>query len=453
MNWRKPIITGGLYLTGSRILQNLKEIESLSKLSQQEIKEYQEKKLEKLLLHAYQNVTYYTTILSEAGVIVDNKVNLENFNKIPYLTKDIIRQNFSELKSSDLDSRKWYINHTGGSTGQPLEFLQDDEYKDWNFANKMYYCLKAGKDLGESEMKIWGSERDIIEAKTSIEQKIQFFLYGRIFENSFNLSEEVMEKIIKDIKEKSPKLIWGYVNSLYIIAKYINSNNIQIPRANAVLSTSGTLTESVREEIKRAFSSKVINVYGSREMGDIAFEEEEGSGLSILQHSHYLEVIKNGSNSLGDIVITCLTNYSMPLIRYKIGDVSEGIIEESEETYAKNKNYNGYLRLKNVVGREMSIFKKRNGECVPPEFFIHIVGVVYNNGFINKFQVIQKSYDLILVKIVLEKNKDDLMLEKIRTAIKKIMDPNCEVRFEFMEDIEDCKSGKYLYTICEVDCE
>jgi len=443
MNWRNKCILTGLCLSRSAIPENLQEIRKIGELSSEEINKYQEIKLKNILMHAYLNVPYYNKILSSANVIENGRVNLSNFQNIPFLTKEIIRSNLELLKSQDLENRKYYENHTGGSTGQPLAFYQDKNYEILNFTNKIYFCELAGKKIGEKEMKIWGSERDLIEGTTSAKSRVKFWLYNRDFENSFILNEHKINQIIRNINLKKPKLVWGYVNSLFVISRYINENNLLISKPKAVISAAGTLTDDIRKEIKIAFGCNVLNVYGSREMGDMAFEEVEGGGLSVFQHSHYIEVIKKENSEIGDIIVTSLNNYSMPFIRYKIGDVSAGFTE--------GKGNTNFIRLKNVLGRETDIFKTKSGNYIPPEFFIHIVGVVYNKGSIKKFQVIQKSLEYILIKIVLEASPDEDMLYKIIKSIKKVMGENCKVEFEFVDEIRSNKSGKYRYTVCEIN--
>lgn len=443
LNWRKPLILAGLYLTGSNIPNYLEEIERISKLPQVEIITYQEEKLRKLLLHAYHNVPYYHHILRDVGVIANEEVRLENFHKIPILTKEIIRSNFDELIDHSVKKRHFIHNYTGGSTGEPLHFLQDPDYRDWNFANKIFYCSIAGKNIGQTEMKIWGSGRDLIESNREFKQKITFFLYNRIFKNSFHLTDEVMLKIVMDINSYKPSIIWGYVNSLHIISEFILKNHIFIHSPTAVISASGTLTEDIRDILKLAFGSKVLNVYGSREVGDIACEETENIGLSVFQHSHYVEVVPIGTDDIGDIIVTSLTNFTMPFIRYKIGDLSEGM------GYIKSPKTN-FIKLKNVVGRSTEVFRTKDNKLVSPEFFIHIIGVVYNSGFIKKFQVRQKDYDQIIIKIILQSQKDEANLKKIENAIQIVMGYDCHVDFEFVDSINPSNNGKFQYTICEL---
>ncbi len=123
MNWRKPIIYFFLYLAGSKISGNIKEIKKINNFSLSEKEKYQKEKLKKILKHAYENVLYYHKILAVAGVVKNNKVYLENFNKIPILTKEIIRSEGSNLYSKDYKKRGFYENTSGGSTGEPVRFL------------------------------------------------------------------------------------------------------------------------------------------------------------------------------------------------------------------------------------------------------------------------------------------------------------------------------------------
>jgi len=128
MNWRKPVIYSLLYVSGSKIPQCLKIIKQLEFAGREQIEELANEKLERLLLHAYNNVPYYRKLLPECGVIKAGKVVLENFSGIPVLTKEIIRAEGKNLYSSDYKSRKPYENTSGGSTGEPVKFIQDKEY-------------------------------------------------------------------------------------------------------------------------------------------------------------------------------------------------------------------------------------------------------------------------------------------------------------------------------------
>jgi len=81
----------------------------------------------------------------------------------------------------------------------------------------------------------------------------------------------------------------------------------------------------MREKVEEVFGCPVYNRYGSREVGDIAGECKYHQGLHVLPWGSYVEIVDEAGNLVepgveGRILVTCLTNYAMPLIRYDIGD-------------------------------------------------------------------------------------------------------------------------------------
>ena len=107
--------------------------------------------------------------------------------------------------------------------------------------------------------------------------------------------------------------------------------------------------------------------------------------------------------------------------------------------------------IKNVIGRHIEVFKTWEGAVVPCEFFVHFIGVVYNKGYIKKFQAVQKDYDQILIRLVVTDNEQfDMYRPELIASIKKVMGDSCRVEFDYVDDIQPTASGKYLYTVSEV---
>ena len=129
----------------------------------------------------------------------------------------------------------------------------------------------------------------------------------------------------------------------------------------------------------------------------------------------------------------------MPFIRYEIGDVAVLGPE-------KCKCGNVLPALKKITGRVTDRFLLENGTTVPAEFFIHLIGVVCNNGFIKKFQVIQEDYDKIKILIVPGGNMGKNEKKNIDDKIKIVMGNDCKIVWSFVDEISKTNSGKYLYT-------
>lgn len=191
---------------------------------------FQEKYLTKLLLHAYENVPYYHHIFKEIGVIKDGTLNLSKFNEIPILTKEIMRAHHKELISKDYTTRKWYYNSSGGSTGEPTRFVQDDIYAKWGSA-AFYYWYKNILGVDEPSVKkiiLWGSERDLFQGAIGLKAKVGNWLTNTVFLNSFKMTEEDMNRYIKTINSYKPDLIRGYAGSLYELCRYAERKSMKV---------------------------------------------------------------------------------------------------------------------------------------------------------------------------------------------------------------------------------
>src|SRR5690606_15615824 len=157
--------------------------------------------------------------------------------------------------------------------------------------------------------------------------------------------------------------------------------------------TTGPLYPEMREVISKAFGGAyVYNFYGSREVSAIASEVKIASGLYVLYDNVFLEIIDSNGKPVregeeGEVVVTTLNNFYMPLIRYRIGDRA-----------IKGDNLNfGTLVLDNVVGRTLGVIHKRNGSRLDGQFFTTLF---FGKEGIKSFQLIQKSLTVLNLKIV-----------------------------------------------------
>ena len=94
-NWRKCVLQTAAGILGRKMFKHLEFLKKMEYEPTEILNRLQEENLCKLLIHSYTNVPYYHKILDETSVVSSGKVHLENFHRIPVLTKDIIRhENF-----------------------------------------------------------------------------------------------------------------------------------------------------------------------------------------------------------------------------------------------------------------------------------------------------------------------------------------------------------------------
>jgi phenylacetate-CoA ligase len=195
------------------------------------------------------------------------------------------------------------------------------------------------------------------------------------------------------------------------------------------------------------FGCPVFNLYGARETGYVGGEIPEHSGLWIAPWQCHVEVLDPSGAPVpdgveGEIVVTSLSNFAMPLIRYRIGD--RGALAPP----GTGPHPSASRVLERVTGRSADVFRVRGGGIVAGEFFIYLM---HMRPWARAFQVVQKAEDWIVFRVVLEGTDYPIdgwedICSKVRTAFGT----GCRVDLEIMEEIPALPSGKYRYTISEV---
>ena len=146
---RRQVIQLYQKATGRRILECLDELNRTQWLSRDELLNLQRDKLHRLLEYAYENVSYYHRLFDRVGFRPSEILtDLSSMHKIPVLTKAIIRENLNDLLTTDPQRRKQmsYLT-TGGSTGHPLVFMQDSNFRDYVTADIHRHLVWAGWQL------------------------------------------------------------------------------------------------------------------------------------------------------------------------------------------------------------------------------------------------------------------------------------------------------------------
>lgn len=145
-------------------------------------------------------------------------------------------------------------------------------------------------------------------------------------------------------------------------------------------------------------------------------------------------------------MVTSLTNYAMPLIRYRIGDVASW-------ADAPCSCGRGWPLLRSIQGRVSDTFVTTGGDLVPGQYFDY---AFFLQDWVEKYQVVQEAPDRIRAIVVLrqdafgtDETRADGMAEIARKT-RAVMGDQCRVEFEFVHDIEPSPSGKYRYTISKV---
>lgn len=434
----------------------LKEYNFLKKSewwSRDEIEHYQNQRLKKLINHCFKNVPYYARLFREKNLTPEDIQNTNDFKKIPILTKDIIRNNFDNFKSNDIDKRIFFLEASGGSTGTPLRFIT--EITCWNaqWATTFRGFDWAKHKIGERIFTIGGHslvKKNNVFSKQNIWNR---YLMRNFKFSGSELNDATIKLLIKNYKLLKPKAIRGYASCFYALAKYIEHNNIKIEPVRNIFTTGEVLIGEYRKKIQEIFKAPVYDEYGASDGGIMANECYMHEGLHISEENCIIEICKNGNilshGEVGHVIVTDLNNFAFPFIRYKSGDMA--YIKKELCSCGRKTRVIG-----EVLGRAGKLLYSKEGAMIPPTILLLLLWKnldtykkehqeIYTK--INKFQIYQDEKGDITVRIkLINKNEDKNIFLYIIDNYKRAF-IGSDIKLEFVEEIEPLPSGKEDYVI------
>lgn len=431
--------------------------QTYKKLSQNQWKKYeglkeeQDKQLRYMINFAHNNVPYYRRLFDNLKLHTDDIRSIEDLEKLPILTKEIIKSNWGDFKPINLKKIKYFELATGGSIGTPFRFriTKFDRflsgaslYRGWGYGNY---------DLADEMVILGGSSLDIGK-KSYIEKRFQEITRNLIKLSSFDMGSDEMREYVNIINSFKPKFIRGYASSIYLFSKWLKENNLDIYNPRAIFTTAEKLYPHMRDTIEKIFNCDIYDGYGLNDGGVAAYECSEHSGLHIDMERSVMEIVdKDGKqldNGEGKILATSLYNYAMPFIRYDTNDL--GFITNEPCRCGR-----GYKLLKEVIGRDKEFLITPEGKKVHGAAFFNTIfaEILKLNSLdindINQFQVIQNKVDGVIVNMICKENFNDSALEDIKEIIRKRN--GWRIDFNVVDKIEKSPSGKHKFIINNID--
>lgn len=400
-------------------------------------------RLARLLWHCREHVPYYRARLR--GLPDPARDPEAALARLPILTKDVVRAQGAALRSDDLARRRWFEKTSGGSTGEPVRLIQDADHLARTEALALAYSRWIGHEVGEPAVLLWGSERDVLEGTVGLRSRVANAVKRTTFLNAFRMTPEAMRGFARTLRRTRPRLVLAYAQAAYELAGFLEAEGLAVPPPRAVITSAGTLHDFMRERIARVFGCPVFDRYGSREVGLIAAERPGHPGKWVPPWNVRVEVVdERGApappGADGELVVTSLVNFAMPLVRYRIGD--RGALAPDR--------FRGGQVLSRVLGRNVDAFRRRDGTLVDGEYFTHLL---YFRDWVEKFQFVQTGYDDVVLRVVPRRPATGAPagdLDELAAKTRLALGDAARLRVECVDEIAPAASGKYRYTISEV---
>ncbi|MHA2431135.1 MAG: phenylacetate--CoA ligase family protein [Promethearchaeota archaeon] len=390
----------------------LLDISRLHRFSNEQIKEYQNKQIKKMVEQAF-TVPMYSTIYKKNGIKKSDIQTINDLKNLPIIKKE----DFTKFKPEELiPSSKQLTDYvkvsTSGTTGKSLAIYVNL----YEILIGLFGYLRTIKDYGISWRKDNISIIGDFAPHTAETGYIKKGLAPNIvFSNLFSTiqwldTNSKPEKIMKGLEKFKPQFIGGYAGMLGHLAVLKSQGHGKNLKPKIIASTGSLLDSNLKKFIENVFQTKIFEVYGATETGPIAYQCKNKGVYHVMSDFLYLEYIDEKGKPVpskipGHLIVTKLYGGGTPIIRYNaLNDIVSPL-------YEKHKcNISGDL-IDRIYGRDNKRLYRKDGKIVLASSLTSIFSrLLYElkTSKIRDIKVIQKSFDLIEISVVIDKSLRDI---------------------------------------------
>lgn len=420
-----------LRMNGFPMKEAKAEFNTIIFLSESDHQQFTENKKREIVEYHLQNNTYYRNFVGKDAI--------ENWSDIPVMTKKNFQKPLVERLSKDYHEKMVFKNKTSGSSGDPFIFAKDKYAHAITWASIIYRFGWYGVDFNESyQARFYGIPLDFLGY---VKERIKDFLGKRYRFSIFDLSDKVLENVLKKFEQKKFNYINGYTSSIVLFAKFLQQKNIILsqvcPTLKVCMVTSEMLFEEDKVLMEKQFGIPVVNEYGASELDLIAFQNPNDE-WQVNAETLFVEIVDENHQSLpygqeGKVVITSLYNKAHPFIRYDIGDI--GILDE-RSTLQKPL-------LKKLIGRTNDIAILPSGKKSPGLTFYYVTkSIIEDDGNVKEFIIRQLQMNIFEIDYVSEIELSTLQIKKIEDAIALYLESGLHFTFNRKKSLQRTARGK-----------
>ncbi|WP_439026410.1 phenylacetate--CoA ligase PaaK [Haloarchaeobius sp. DT45] len=330
----------------------------------EEVTALQNERLRETVEHVYENVPWYREQFEELGVTPDDIETVEDITKLPFTTKEDIRDNYPmDLFAVDRSELR-RIHASSGTTGKPkIVGYTEDDLGVWR--EVMARSLKAGGvDPGMMVQNAYGY--GLFTGGLGFHDGIQELGASVIPTGGGNTARQL--DMLQDLESDVLCCTPSYCLYLAEQAEERGLDLRDLPLSRVVIGAE-PFTDPMRREIEEALGVTAVDVYGLSEIigPGVSIEcAEAQDGLHLWEDHFYPEIVDPetgepvGEGEEGELVITSLTKKALPMIRYRTGDMTR-------LNYDTCECGRTVVRMDNITGRSDDLIIVRGVNVYPSQ--------------------------------------------------------------------------------------
>lgn len=397
---------------------------------------YRDERISKFVKYCYKHVPYYTNLFNKLGINYNKIKEISDISDtLPVLTKNTIKENFSDFIPINIEIGKTINQHTSGTTGSGLIFPMTIEALQEQHA--VYWRARANFGIDRKMLNGSFGGRLVVPSKQNRPPFWRSNHFGnQILFSGYHINNKTIKYYVEELNKNEIKWLHGYPSILSLIASSMLENSLKL-EYNVDLITVGSenLTNYQSILIQDVFGTKPKQYYGTAEATGGAFECECGN-LHIDEEYAAMELCSIGNNQF-KILGTSFSNYAMPLIRYDTNDIVT-VNQEPCQCGRKSRT------IKNIDGRDEDYITLKNGTKIGriDHIFKDIVGI--REAQIRQY--VEGEIEILIVKNKYYSTSQQRLLEQ---NINKYLG-QIDFIIKYVDTIRKTKSGKLRFVISEV---
>jgi phenylacetate-CoA ligase len=438
-----PLYEGALRRRG--IYSSYRSLSAAPAVPLGDLREMQRRKLNELLVYCDAHVPFYRELFALRGIDPRGVFDIETLRARGLFTsKAIVRSAGESILSCEFAREELHNSATSGSTGTPVLFYMTHDNWCLRMATKYRSEDWIGKPLGTPATMIWGHKPGQTRS-AKLKSSLYWAFQNYQFISAFDIGEERLIEDVASIRRFGSRFIESYVTVVYLMARLIEKYRLAPPKLDGIIAGAERLYDFQKEQIERSFGCPVFNRYGCTEFSNVASECSRREGLHINVDNLWVEVVDDQDRpvmgTVGNIVVTDLTNRAMPLIRYKIGD--KGVMTDGVCSCGRT-----FPMLKEIVGRVSETLKTEEGHEIHDMYFLWKLSRA--PGLV-RFRVIQDSLTHIRVEIEHDGSVDREVTSRwIHDALEDLQRYRVSHSLEYVAAIPLTGAGKMRFFVSEL---
>ena len=367
-----------------------KEIETAS---HEQIKQWQDERLVAQVKHVYENVEYYRKKMDAAGVTPDDIKSRDDLHKLPFITKDDLRDAYPYGLLAKPLSECVRIQSTSGTTGRRVvAFYTQHDIDLWEDC-----CARAIMAVG-------GTKEDVVH----VSYGYGLFTGGpglnggshKVGCLTLPMSSGNTDRQIQFMTDLGSTILCCTPSYAAYLAETINEKGFRDQiKLKAGIFGAEAWTEEMRRDIEERLGIKAYDIYGLTEISGpgVSFECEAQQGMHINEDHFIAEIIDPETGEVlpdgekGELVFTCITKEAFPMIRYRTKDIC--VLSREKCSCGRT-----FIKMSKPMGRSDDMLIVKGVNVFPSQ----IEMVLLNKGLTSNYQIVvdrQQHSDSIEVRV------------------------------------------------------